>query len=127
MSKITSHTESLRIKLENSRDINIEIEREKEVVFSFDSLDISYSYGDVLINGESRYLWKVQLQGWYPLDKPVKVCECSPGVHKTRQGHGETYRSEYERDILSLPYWVREIVVEHSPAWFTFERQICGI
>lgn len=127
MSKITSHKESLRIELSSIRNVNIRLGRDKEVILSVDSLEIDYSWGGVLIDGESRYLWRVGLSGWYPLDKPQAVCECSPGAHKTRQGHTETYRSEYERDALSVPYWVREIVVEHVPAWFIFERQICVI
>lgn len=124
MNKITSHSESLRIKLNNQRDVNIRLDNDRETVLSVDYLEISYSYGGVLINGESRYLWKVSLGGWYPLDKPEVVCKCSPGVHKTRQGYSETYRGEYERDVLECPYWVREIVKLHCPAWFVFEGHI---
>lgn len=127
MYTISSHDESMRIKLNNKRNVNIRLGRDKNVVLSVDSLDIHYSYGGVLINGETRYLWRVTLHGWYPLDTPQKVCECSPGTHKTRQGHGQSYRSEYERDILECPYWVREIVAKHAPPWFEFERQICVI
>src|ERR1700740_409800 len=124
MYRVSSHSESLRIKLDNRRDVTIRISRDKEVILSVYALDIDYSYGGVLIDNQARYLWHVGLHGWYPLDKLEKVCDCSPGVHKTRQGHKESYRSEWERDVLSCPYWGREIVVQHSPAWFTFESQI---
>jgi len=124
MYEISSHSESLNIKLASTKNVAIRLKRDKEVTLSVDSLDISYSYGGVLINNEKRYLWRVQLHGWYQLDKPEKVCDCSPGVHKTRQGHGESYRSEWERDRLACPYWARELVVMHSPDWFNFETAI---
>lgn len=127
MYKISSHNYSIRVDLNNKRNVNIRLGRDKETKLSVDSLEIDYSYGTVLINGESRYLWRVRLHGSYLLDVPVSVCECSPGKHKTRQGHSKSYRSEYEHDVLDCPYWVREIVVKHVPDWFTFERQICVI
>lgn len=124
MSKITSHSESLIIKLDNQRNVNIRLGRDKETVLTVDSLEISYFYGGILINGEKRNLWKVSLSGWYPLDKSEAVCECSPGVHKTRQGYSKTYWGEYARDVLEYPYWVHEIVKQHCPAWFEFEVAI---
>ena len=124
MSKITSRSESIRISLDLQRKVNIRLGRDKETVLSVDSLEIRYSYGETLVNGKEHFLWRVSLHGWYPLDKPEAVCACSPGIHKTKQGHSKTYRGEYERDVLDCPYWVREIVIKHCPAWFVFEGHI---
>lgn len=69
------------------------------------------------VSGSSSY-WYVDVHGSYPLPHPQPVCQCSPGVHKTRQQ--VSVRMGYpDRKDAFVPSWVYALVREHKPEWFT--------
>ncbi len=69
------------------------------------------------VSGAQTY-WYVDVHGSYPLTHPVAVCECSPGVHKTRQQVSVRIGYPDRRDAF-VPSWVYALVQEHAPEWFT--------